>query len=249
MPHTYQCLIITKARPIESFEGEKNEVVTQLFKMRQFIPIKWYWYNSFESFSHNMSTRINNHKMCTKGSFIFLNHVHSYMELPICGVRLRAMNLQTPNIVTTTQNSHYYYYYFTRTLDTLAPLAGCNIASWLKINIAVPSLYIMCQQCPLTNQICVDLTMTRTVEALVCHWLHSVMPYHNLLGTLIPVSPLYDGSGPQSVACVWLWLYRPIRDAQSWPQTWHRNMSMFDEGSIAFRLILLSLREWQLFSS
>ena len=22
------------------------------------------------------------HKMCTKGSFIFLNHVHSYMELP-----------------------------------------------------------------------------------------------------------------------------------------------------------------------
>ena len=29
-----------------------------------------------------MSTRINNHKMCTKGSFIFLNHVHSYMELP-----------------------------------------------------------------------------------------------------------------------------------------------------------------------
>ena len=32
-----------------------------------------------------MSTRINNHKMCTKGSFIFLNHVHSYMELPFSG--------------------------------------------------------------------------------------------------------------------------------------------------------------------
>ena len=29
-----------------------------------------------------MSTRLTKHKMCTKGSFIFLNHVHSYMELP-----------------------------------------------------------------------------------------------------------------------------------------------------------------------
>ena len=96
MPHTYQCIIITKARPIESFEGEKNEVVTQLFKMRQFIPIKWYWYNSFESSSHNMSTRINNHKMCTKGSFIFLNHVHSYMELPICGLATNIRNVSRP---------------------------------------------------------------------------------------------------------------------------------------------------------
>ena len=36
----------------------------------------------------------------------------------------------------------------------------------------------------------------------------------------------YDGSRPQSVfvlACVRLWLCRPIRDAQSRPQTWHRN--------------------------
>ena len=31
-----------------------------------------------------MSTRLNKHKMCTKGSFIFFNHVHSYMELPTC---------------------------------------------------------------------------------------------------------------------------------------------------------------------
>ena len=30
-----------------------------------------------------MSTRLNKHKMCTKGSFIFFNHVHSYMELPM----------------------------------------------------------------------------------------------------------------------------------------------------------------------
>ena len=36
------------------------------------------------------------------------------------------------------------------------------------------------------------------------------------------VSRRYDGSRPQSVfvfACVRLWLCRPIRDAQSWPQT------------------------------
>ena len=111
MPHTYQCIIITKARPIESFEGEKNEVVTQLFKMRQFIPIKWYWYNSFESSSHNMSTRMNNHKMCTKGSFVFLNHVHSYMELPSrvsrrltrwtkCSFKTIANNIQDLSLVT-----------------------------------------------------------------------------------------------------------------------------------------------------
>ena len=37
-----------------------------------------------------MSTRLNKHKICTKGSFILLNHVHSYMELPICG-RMRGM--------------------------------------------------------------------------------------------------------------------------------------------------------------
>ena len=58
------------------------------------------------------------------------------------------------------------------------------------------------------------------------------------------VSHRYDGSRPQSLlvlACVRLWLCRPICDAQSRPQTWHRNVSMFDEGWIAFRLILLSL--------
>ncbi len=33
------------------------------------------------------------------------------------------------------------------------------------------------------------------------------------------VSRRYDGSRPQSVACVRLWLCRPIRDAQSRPQT------------------------------
>ena len=33
-----------------------------------------------------MSTRLNKHKMCTKGSYIFLNHVHSYMELPLCPI-------------------------------------------------------------------------------------------------------------------------------------------------------------------
>ena len=26
MPHTYYCLILTKARPIESFEGEKTKL-------------------------------------------------------------------------------------------------------------------------------------------------------------------------------------------------------------------------------
>ena len=36
-----------------------------------------------------MSTRLNKHKMCTKGSFIFWNHVHSYMELPITGLTVR----------------------------------------------------------------------------------------------------------------------------------------------------------------
>ena len=71
--------------------------------------------------------------------------------------------------------------------------------------------------------------------------------FHISVSSVYRVSRRYDGSRPQSVLvleCVRLWLCRPIRDAQSRPQTLHTNVSIFDvdEGWIAFRLILSSLR-------
>ena len=56
------------------------------------------------------------------------------------------------------------------------------------------------------------------------------------------VSRRYDGSRPQSVSCVRLWLNRPIRDAHCRPQTRHTKVTVFDEGWVAFRLSLFSLR-------
>ena len=88
--------------------------------------------------------------------------------------------------------------------------------------------------------------------AQVLTTLSSVVHLSVAVGSMYGVSRRYDGSRPQSVfvlACVRLWLCKPIRDAQSRPQTCHRNVSMFDEGWIAFRLILLSIRASHLFSS
>ena len=56
------------------------------------------------------------------------------------------------------------------------------------------------------------------------------------------VSRRYDGSRLQSVSCVRLWLNRPIRDAHCRPQTRHTKVTVFDEGWVAFRLSLFSLR-------
>ena len=49
-----------------------------------------------------MSTRLNKHKMYTKGSYIFLNHVHSYMEMPCY---YRSMHVKNPLILFMAENN------------------------------------------------------------------------------------------------------------------------------------------------